>query len=62
MTSARKIKVKLAQSKPRNPVVASLAKSAGSGRAGKHQKSKSAERQAQKRALQRVLGAGQVKD
>ncbi len=55
MTSARKIKIKLGKTQPRNPVVASLSKGQISGRAGKHQKSKSAQRQEEKRALRRLL-------
>jgi hypothetical protein len=55
MTSARKIKIKLGKSKPRNPVVQSLAKGQITGKAGRHQKSASAERREAKKALQKEL-------
>ena len=51
MTSARKMKLRLAQSKPRNPLVAAAAQR----KAGAHRKSTSAERQADKRALKKQL-------
>ena len=50
-SSARKIKLKLAQSKPRNPLVAPAAQR----KAGAHRKSKSAQRQAERLELKRQL-------
>lgn len=47
MPSARKLKLKLAALKPRNPLVVHAAKR----KAGKHRRSASAERQAHKLAL-----------
>ena len=51
MNSARKIKLRLAATKPRNPLVPLAAQR----KAGSHRKSKSAERQKQKLALRREL-------
>jgi hypothetical protein len=51
MTSARKMKLRVAAPKPRNPLVAAAAQR----KAGSHRKSASAERQADKRALKREL-------
>jgi hypothetical protein len=51
MPSARKIKLKLAAHKPRNPLVAPALKR----KAGKHRCSRSAERHAQKLALAKSL-------
>lgn len=50
-TSARKIKLRVAAPKPRNPLVAPAAQR----KAGSHRKSKSAERQQHKRALKNEL-------
>lgn len=50
-SSARKIKLKLAQSKPRNPLVAAAAQR----KAGSHRKPASAQRQAAKRDLKNEL-------
>ena len=55
MTRARKIKIKLARSTPRNPVVAALATGKGTGKAGAHRKQAASERQAAKKALQKEL-------
>ena len=51
MNSARKIKLRLAQPKPRNPLVVPTAQR----KAGSHRKSRSAERQADKAALKQHL-------
>ncbi|HEY0825245.1 MAG TPA: hypothetical protein VGD76_15770 [Ramlibacter sp.] len=51
MNSARKIKLRLAAPKPRNPLVAAAAQR----KAGSHRKSRSAERQADKKALKKQL-------
>lgn len=51
MNSARKIKLRLTQPKPRNPLV----QPAAQRKAGAHRKSRSAERQAQKNALKKEL-------
>lgn len=51
MNSARQIKLRLAASKPRNPLVAAAAQR----KAGKHRKTRSAERQQDKQRLQRQL-------
>jgi hypothetical protein len=51
MNSARKIKLRLTQPKPRNP----LAVPAAQRKAGAHRKSRSAERQADKAALKKQL-------
>ena len=51
MNSARKIKLRLAQPKPRNPLVVPAAQR----KAGSHRKSRSAERQADKAALKKHL-------
>ena len=51
MSSARKFKLKLAASKPRNPLVAPAAQR----KAGSHRKSASAVRQAEKAALRNTL-------
>ncbi len=51
MNSARKIKLRLAQPKPRNPLVPATAQR----KAGSHRKSRSAERQADKAALKKQL-------
>ena len=51
MSSARKMKLRVAASKPRNPLVAAAAQR----KAGEHRKSKSAQRQAQKNALKKEL-------
>ena len=50
-SSARKIKLRLAQPKPRNPLVVAAAQR----KAGEHRKSKSAERRAEKMALKKQL-------
>jgi hypothetical protein len=50
-SSARKIKLHIAPPKPRNPLVAQAAQR----KAGSHRKSKSAERNEQKRALRQQL-------
>ena len=51
MNSARRIKLRLAAPKPRNPLVSAAAQR----KAGSHRKSKSAERQAQKAQLKKEL-------
>lgn len=51
MNSARKMKLRVAAPKPRNPLVAQAAQR----KAGSHRKSTSAERQQQKRALGKEL-------
>ena len=51
MNSARKIKLRLAAPKPRNPLVAQAAQR----KAGSHRKSKSAQRQREKLALKNEL-------
>ena len=51
MSSARKIKLRLTQPKPRNPLVAAAAQR----KAGEHRKSKSAQRHADKLALKKQL-------
>jgi hypothetical protein len=51
MNSARKMKLRVTAPKPRNPLVAAAAQR----KAGSHRKSKSAERQEQKKALKRQL-------
>jgi len=51
MNSARKIKLRLTQPKPRNPLVTPAAQR----KAGAHRKSGSAQRQAQKSALKKEL-------
>ena len=51
MNSARKIKLRLTQPKPRNPLVSAAAQR----KAGEHRKSESAQRHAQKLALKRQL-------
>jgi len=51
VNSARSIKLRLTQPKPRNPLVAP----ARQRKAGAHRKSRSAERQAQKAQLKRDL-------
>jgi hypothetical protein len=51
MNSARKIKLRLAALKPRNPLVVPAAQR----KAGSHRKSRAAERQAQKSALKKEL-------
>jgi hypothetical protein len=51
MNSARKIKLRLTQPKPRNPLVIAAAQR----KAGSHRKSRSAERQADKAALKKHL-------
>jgi hypothetical protein len=51
MSSARKMKLRLAAPKPRNPLVAAAAQR----KAGSHRKSKSAERRAEKVALKKEL-------
>lgn len=51
MNSARKIKLRLARSKPRNPLVPAAARR----KAGEHRKTKSAQRQAAKTALKKEL-------
>jgi hypothetical protein len=50
-SSARRIKLKLAQSKPRNPLVVPAAQR----KAGVHRKSASAKRQAEQRELKKQL-------
>jgi hypothetical protein len=51
MTSARKMKLHIAPPKPRNPLVAQAAQR----KAGSHRKSKSAQRQQDKRDLRKEL-------
>ena len=51
MTSARKAKLRLAASKPRNPLVVPAAQR----KAGEHRKSRSAERSADKLQLKKQL-------
>lgn len=51
MNSARKIKLRLAQTRPRNPLVAAAAQR----KAGSHGKSTSARRREEKMALKRQL-------
>jgi hypothetical protein len=51
MTSARKMKLRLAQTKPRNPLVAAAAQR----KAGAHRKSTAAERRADKMDLKKQL-------
>ena len=51
MTSARKLKLRLAPPKPRNPLVGAAAQR----KAGAHRKARSAERQAEKVALTKQL-------
>jgi hypothetical protein len=51
MNSARKIKLRLAQPKPRNPLVAPAAQR----KAGSHRKATSAQRRAEKMALKKQL-------
>lgn len=51
MTSARKMKLRVPQPKPRNPLVAATAQR----KAGAHRRSKSGERQQEKSALRRQL-------
>lgn len=51
MTSARKTKLRLAASKPRNPLVMPAAQR----KAGRHEKSRSAERREQQQALKKEL-------
>lgn len=51
MNSARKIKLRLAQAKPRNPLVAAAAQR----KAGSHRKPRSAQRAKDKVALKRQL-------
>ena len=51
MTSARKIKLRLAPPKPRNPLVTAAAQR----KAGAHRNSRSAERAAEKVALKKQL-------
>jgi hypothetical protein len=51
MNSARKIKLRLTQPKPRNPLVPAAAQR----KAGSHRKSRAAERQAQKAQLKKDL-------
>lgn len=57
MTSARKIKIKLTQPKPRNPLVAA----AHGRKAGAHRRSQRAQRQEAARALRRALREEDVK-
>jgi hypothetical protein len=51
MNSARKIKLRIAASKPRNPLVAAAAVR----KAGSHRKSRSAQRRAEQMALKKQL-------
>lgn len=51
MSSARKIKLRIAPPKPRNPLVAAAAKR----KAGSHRKAGSAQRRAEKVALKKQL-------
>jgi hypothetical protein len=51
MSSARKIKLRLAAPKPRNPMVAAAAQR----RAGSHRKSGAAQRRAEKMALKKQI-------
>lgn len=53
MNSARKIKLRLAAPKPRNPLVVPAARR----KAGSHRKSGSAQRRAEKMALRKQLKA-----
>lgn len=55
MNRARKIKIKLARSTPRNSVVAALATGKGSGKAGSHRQQAASVRQAAKKALRDEL-------
>jgi hypothetical protein len=55
MNSARKIKLRIAAPKPRNPLVAAAAQR----QAGSHRKSRSAQRQSEKQALKRELKKGE---
>ena len=52
MNSARKIKLRLTQPKPRNPLVAAAAQR----KAGSHRKQRSAQRRSDKVALKKQLG------
>ncbi|MCJ0762277.1 hypothetical protein [Variovorax terrae] len=54
MSSARKIKLKLAAPKPRNPLVAAAARR----KAGSHRKSQAAVRRADKVALKKLAREG----
>lgn len=54
MNSARRIKLRLQATKPRNPMVAPAARR----KAGTHRKSTAAQRQADKRALQKMQDGG----
>jgi hypothetical protein len=54
MNSARKIKLRLAQTKPRNPLVAAAAQR----KAGSHRKSGKSQRRAEKVTHQKSLKAG----
>jgi hypothetical protein len=51
MNSARKIKLRVTQPKPRNPLVAAAAQR----KAGSHRKSRTAQRQEQKTLLKKQL-------
>lgn len=51
MNSARRIKLRLAATKPRNPLVSAAAQR----KAGSHRKSRAAERQADKAQLRKQL-------
>jgi hypothetical protein len=51
MNSARKIKLRLAATKPRNPLVVAAAQR----KAGEHRKSKSGQRQQDKLALKKAM-------
>jgi hypothetical protein len=55
MNSARKIKLRVAATKPRNPLVAQAAQR----KAGSHRKSESSRRQADKQALKKELRSAQ---
>ena len=56
MSSARKFKLQLTAPKPRNPVLAELAKGKPPGKAGSHRKSEKAHRAAEKTALKKEIG------
>jgi hypothetical protein len=58
MNSARRIKLRLQATKPRNPMVAPAARR----KAGTHRKSTAAQRQADKRALQKMQNEGRERD
>ncbi len=55
MPSARKFKLQLQAPKPRNPVLAQLARGQAPGKAGSHRKSAKELRAAEKSALRREI-------